>query len=297
MRFCLELVSNYLRFSGFYSGFYHEVHEEIEGLFSIFVFFVTFVVRNMSVLAASNISHTYANGVQALRNISLEIERGEFVAIVGPTGCGKSTLLRILSGLLPPSVGQVVLDGQPLGAPSARVGIMFQDPALLPWRSVVQNIGLPMELGQAKTIDPSRISELVTLVGLMGFENALPRELSGGMAQRTALARALLSHPPVLLLDEPFGALDAFTREDLTSALQGICQSQQTTTLLITHNINEAVFLADRICVLSMRPGQLVGIVPVTLPRPRHWLMETEPAFGEIIRQVRMLLGQGRAGK
>ena len=216
----------------------------------------------MTGLVASNISHTYASGVQALRNISLALTPGEFVAIVGPTGCGKSTLLRIMAGLLTPSAGQVTLDDVRLNAPSGRIGIMFQDPSLLPWRTVQQNIALPLELGAHPTTDPDRIGELLSLVGLAGFAHSLPRELSGGMAQRTALARALLMRPPVLLLDEPFGALDAFTREDLTSALQEITQAQPTTTLLITHNINEAVFLADRVCVLSARPGQLAGVVP-----------------------------------
>lgn len=245
----------------------------------------------MNFLTATHISHTYPNGVQALRDVTLELSRGEFVAIVGPTGCGKSTLLRILSGLLLPSAGLIMLAEQPVHQPSTQIGIMFQDSALLPWRTVAQNIRLPIELGQKMSAAQmtARVNELVRLVGLEGFENALPRELSGGMAQRTALARALLTRPPVLLLDEPFGALDAFTREGLTEAVQDIGQSQNTTTVLITHSINEAIFLADRVYVLSPRPGQLSGIVAVTLPRPRHWLMESEPAFGQLIRQVREL--------
>ncbi len=244
----------------------------------------------MSFLTATQISHVYPNGLQTLNDINLDIVQGEFVAIVGPTGCGKSTLLRILSGLLSPSTGQVALAGVAVTQPSAQIGIMFQDPALLPWRSVIQNVALPIELGQAAPM--ARVSELVQLVGLTGFEHTLPRELSGGMAQRVALARTLLTQPPVLLLDEPFGALDAFTRETLTAALQDICQAQRTTTLLITHNVNEAVFLADRICVLSARPGHIAGIVTVPLPRPRRWMMESEAQFGAVIQNARELLGR-----
>ncbi len=242
----------------------------------------------MSFLAVTHISHVYPNGLQTLHDINLEIVQGEFVAIVGPTGCGKSTLLRILSGLLRPSSGQVNLAGVAVTQPSTQIGIMFQDSALLPWRSVLQNVALPIELGQAASM--TRVNELVQLVGLAGFEHTLPRELSGGMAQRTALARTLLTQPPVLLLDEPFGALDAFTREELTVALQEICLAQRTTTLLITHNVNEAVFLADRICVLSARPGQVAGMVGVPLPRPRRWAMESTPQFGAVIQSVRELL-------
>ena len=248
----------------------------------------------MSFLSATNISHSYANGVQALREVALGLARGEFVAIVGPTGCGKSTLLRILAGLLKPTEGEIHLAGQLLTQPSAQIGIMFQNSALLPWRTVLQNVALPLELGRAAMhLNQQRLPQsLLEMVGLQGFEQAHPDELSGGMAQRTALARALVLQPPVLLLDEPFAALDAFTREGLTLSLQQIWQSQQSSIALVTHNIHEAVFLADRIVVLSARPGQVTGVVPVTLPRPRAWSMESEPAFGMLVRRVRELLGR-----
>lgn len=243
-------------------------------------------------LIARGVSHDYANGTQALRDISLAIEAGEFVAVVGPTGCGKSTLLRILAGLLTPTSGTVWLGQHEQRQPSEQIGIMFQNPALLPWRTVIQNIALPLELGKTAFNENADLPhQMLQLVGLHGFESAYPHELSGGMAQRVALARALVKRPPVLLLDEPFGALDAFTRESLTLSLQQIWEAQKASVILVTHNIHEAVFLADRIVVLSTRPGQVRGIVPVPLPRPRTWVMEGEMAFGQIVREVRGLLG------
>lgn len=256
-------------------------------------------------LIADRISHTYPNGVQALLDFTLHAPPGRFVAIVGPSGCGKSTLLRILAGLIRPSAGQVWLDGQPITQPSSRIGMMFQDAALLPWRTVVQNIHLPLELGGRtargagrgafafSTREPrSQISDLIQLVGLTGFEDAYPRELSGGMAQRVALARALVTQPPVLLLDEPFGALDALTRESLTASVEGILHHTGTTAVMVTHSITEAVFLADQVIVSSSRPGRVVGTVQVTLPRPRAWAMESQPEFGRYVGLVRSMLGQ-----
>ncbi len=249
-------------------------------------------------LIADAISVTYANGVEALRRFTLEVKRGEFVAVVGPSGCGKSTLLRALAGLIVPSAGQVRLDGHPVTQPSHQVGMLFQEPALLPWRTVEKNIGLPFELGNnASRLPPGdatwlrrRIADLIQLVGLSGFERAYPRELSGGMAQRAALARALVTEPPILLLDEPFGALDALTRETLTAALEGIWRASHTTGVLVTHSIPEAVFLADRIVVSTPRPGQVSGVVEVPLPRPRAWEMERLPEFVEAMQTARSLL-------
>jgi NitT/TauT family transport system ATP-binding protein len=251
----------------------------------------------MSHLIATSISHTYPSGTQALHNFSLEVNAGEFVAIVGPSGCGKSTLLRILAGLLPPTSGQVSLDGRAITAPMPQIGIMFQDAALLPWRTVAQNVALPSELSDWRLgISDSPITNhqsLINLVGLSDFQNAYPRELSGGMAQRTALARALTTQPPLLLLDEPFGALDAFTRESLTQAIETIGRSQGTTVVLVTHNLNEAVFLADRVIPCSPRPAQALEAVPVPLPRPRQWRMEAEPAFVTAVQRVRLALTDG----
>jgi NitT/TauT family transport system ATP-binding protein len=253
--------------------------------------------------SAQSISHTYPSGTQALHHFSLEVNAGEFVAIVGPSGCGKSTLLRILAGLLQPTSGQVSLNGQPITAPVPQIGIMFQEAALLPWRTVAQNVALPLELGREirdwrleiaqspiSNLPISNLQSLISLVGLTDFRDAYPQELSGGMAQRVALARALVAQPPVLLLDEPFGALDAFTRESLTQAIENICRAQGTTVILVTHNLNEAVFLADRVIACSPRPAQPLEVVPVKLPRPRAWTMEAEPAFISAVQQTREAL-------
>jgi NitT/TauT family transport system ATP-binding protein len=252
-------------------------------------------------LSAQSISHTYPGGTQALHNFSLEVSAGEFVAIVGPSGCGKSTLLRVLAGLLQPTSGQVSLNGQVITAPVSQIGIMFQEAALLPWRTVAQNVVLPLEIGreirdwrleiaQSPNLPISNLQSLLALVGLTDFRDAYPKELSGGMAQRAALARALVAQPPVLLLDEPFGALDAFTRESLTQAIESICREQGTTVILVTHNLNEAVFLADRVIACSPRPAHALEAVPVNLPRPRAWHMEAEPAFIAAVQATRKAL-------
>ena len=256
-------------------------------------------------LVADHISHTYATGVEALRDFSLRAPCGQFVVIVGPSGCGKSTLLRVLSGLIRPSAGEVRLNDERITQPSPRIGLMFQDAALLPWRTVEQNIRLPLELGDRAAITlrlgssaarmrdgQFAIDDLIRLVGLSGFEQAYPRELSGGMAQRVSLARALITRPPVLLLDEPFGALDAMTRESLTASVEGILRTTKTTAVMVTHSIAEAVFLADQIVVCSPRPGRVVGTVQVGLPRPRTWAMESWPQFGALVGRVRELLAQ-----
>jgi len=253
----------------------------------------------MPIITANAIGVTYPNGVEALRNFSLEMERGEFVAIVGPSGCGKSTFLRVLAGLLLPATGIVYVDGERVTRPSRHVSMLFQEPALLPWRTVEKNIELPLEVG-AKAVNtdaaisnlqsPREASNLIRLVGLEGFEHARPRELSGGMAQRAALARALITQPPVLLLDEPFGALDALTRESLTATLEGIWRAANTTGLMVTHSIRESIFLADRVVICSPRPGQVAGIVPINLPRPRSWDMESWPEFTARKNEIRAIL-------
>ena len=256
----------------------------------------------MPIITANAISVTYPNGVAALRRFSLEMERGEFVAIVGSSGCGKSTFLRVLAGLLKPTSGSVVLDGEPVTQPSQHVSILFQEPALLPWRTVERNLRLPLEVGsrgqgsgvRSESISTrsvqSRISDLIRLVGLEGFEHAHPRELSGGMAQRVALARALITQPPVLLLDEPFGALDALTRESLTATLESIWRAANTTGLMVTHSIRESIFLADRVVICTPRPGQVAGVVPINLPRPRSWDMESWPEFTARKNEIRAIL-------
>ena len=215
---------------------------------------------------------TASGPVEALRDIDLAVGRGELVAIVGPSGCGKSTLLRIIAGLRPPSRGRVEVDGRPVVRPLASVGMVFQAPVLLKWRSIEANVLLPAELSR---LDPrayrERAAELLRLVGLSEFAQKLPRELSGGMQQRASLCRALLLDPPLLLMDEPFGALDAMTRDEMNLELLrvwGEASGERKTIVFVTHSIPEAVFLADRVVVMTPRPGRLARVFDVPHPRP-----------------------------
>jgi NitT/TauT family transport system ATP-binding protein len=232
-------------------------------------------------LLAEGLRHVYAGAqgeLLALDGVSLAVGRGEFVAIVGPSGCGKSTLLRILGGLLAPSEGQVRLDGQPLSAPRREIGYVFQNVTLMPWRTVLRNVTLPLEVAKVSRAQAERQArELLELVGLAGFEAAYPRELSGGMAQRVAIARALVAGPEVLLLDEPFGALDALTRELMNLELLRIWQARQVTAVLVTHTLQ----------ALSPRPGTIRAEVWVDLPRPRTLEVMYTEFFGAISRRVR----------
>lgn len=208
--------------------------------------------------------------VHALDDINLEVRRNEFVTLVGRSGCGKSTMLRLIAGLLRPTSGTVTVAGEPVTGPRQDVSFMFQRSALLPWRSVLDNIMLPVEILRLdKQAMRERAHELLHLAGLAGFEKRLPHELSGGMQQRVSLCRSLIQNPKVLLMDEPFSALDALTREELSIELQRIKMEQETTIIFVTHSIEEAVLLADRVVVLSPRPGRLRKIVDVDIPRPR----------------------------
>jgi NitT/TauT family transport system ATP-binding protein len=248
-----------------------------------------------STLVVKGISAVFPNGnggLQALERLSFSIYPKQFVCVLGPSGSGKSTLLRILAGLLQPSEGEVRYYGELLTRPRRGVGFVFQKANLMPWRTVLENIVLPLELHHVPQSQArERALELVHLVGLQGFENTLPRDLSGGMAQRVAIARALVHDPDVLLLDEPFGALDALTRERMGAELLRIWEANHKTVIMVTHSIPEALFLADRVLVLSPRPGRLRLDLPVTLPRPRDPEILYTPAFGELARKLRSAIG------
>ena len=243
------------------------------------------------VLEGRGIRHLYSGGqgaLLALDGVSLAVGQGEFVAIVGPSGCGKSTLLRILGGLLPTSEGEVWLDGGRLTAPRRQVAFVFQAVNLMPWRTVLQNVTLPLEVaGVSRGQAEQRAAGLLRLVGLTGFERVYPRALSGGMAQRVALARALVGEPEVLLLDEPFGSLDALNREQMNLELLRIWRARQVTAVMVTHDLREAVFLADRVLVMSSRPGRIRSVVAVDLPRPRTLDVLYTEFFGALSRRVR----------
>lgn len=229
--------------------------------------------------------------VEALSEVDLDVSPGQFVAVVGASGCGKSTLLRLVAGLLPPSAGTVEVGGMPVLGPDGRAGIVFQSPVLLPWRSVRRNVELPLDiLPSARAIPRTRVAELLTLAGLAGFEDRRPRELSGGMQQRVAICRALVHDPGLLLMDEPFGALDALTRETMNLELQRIWLATGKTVLLITHSIGEAVLLADRVVVMTPRPGRVRGVLDIRLPRPRSMAVVREPAYADACERIRALL-------
>lgn len=230
----------------------------------------------------------------ALGPLTLSIAQGSLVCLIGPSGCGKSSLIRALAGLQVPERGEVFLDGGRIGQPSRRIGLMFQDANLMPWRTVSENITLPLELaGMPPEERQAAVEGLLPRLGLGSeFSQAYPGELSGGMAQRVALGRVLIQHPDVLLLDEPFGALDAMTREQLSLDLMQVWANDGQTIVLVTHNIHEAVLLADRIVVLSRRPGQLLADIAIALPRPRRIEDSYNPYFGEIAAQVREVISQ-----
>ena len=234
-------------------------------------------------IAIDDVSKAYAlrgNTVEAVRNLSLTIGDGELVSLVGASGCGKSTLLTLVAGLAPPSAGEIRIDGAPVTRPQTGIGFVFQDPVLLDWRRALDNVMISVE---ARALPPAdyrqRARDLLRSVGLAGFEERYPYELSGGMRQRVSICRALIHEPPVLLMDEPFGALDALTREQLMLDLLRIWQAHRKTVLFVTHSISEAVFLSDRVVVLTPRPARIQEIIPIDLPRPRVLKLQQSPEF------------------
>jgi NitT/TauT family transport system ATP-binding protein len=214
--------------------------------------------------------HSRRGVVEALRGVDLEVREGEFIALVGRSGCGKSTLLRLIAGLVPVSAGRISVGGTPVTRPRQDVALMFQSPALLPWRTVADNVLLPVEMFGWDTGEyRDQALRLLDTVGLAGFEKRLPHELSGGMQQRVALCRSLIQQPRVMLMDEPFSALDALTREEMAIELQRIHMEHGATTVFVTHSITEAVLLADRVAVLTPRPGRILRVMDIDIPRPR----------------------------
>jgi len=244
-------------------------------------------------IAVHDLSKSYATrdgGVVALDRTTFSIDEGEFVAVVGPSGCGKSTLLKILAGILPASSGDARLRGTLIEGPRRDIGVVFQSPVLFPWRTVLDNVLLPVDVQKLDRARYARVGlDLLALVGLGGFDHRYPWELSGGMQQRVAITRALVHDPAMLLMDEPFGALDAMTREHMNVELQRIWLERKKTVLFITHSIPEAVFLADRVLVMTPRPGRLMDDVRVDIPRPRNLDVMNTPAFGRYVHHIRGL--------
>jgi NitT/TauT family transport system ATP-binding protein len=244
-------------------------------------------VRDLTMVYSTKAGDT----VTALVDISASLGTGEFVTIVGPSGCGKSTLLKLVAGIMAPSRGEIFYEGTRLEGPTERMGLVFQRPVLLPWRSVMDNVLFPIEmLGRSVREYRSRAQDLIDLVGLSGFERSYPGELSGGMQQRVSLCRSLVYDPHLLLMDEPFAALDALTREELGMELLRIWSERRKTILFVTHSIQEAVLLADRVLVMSPRPGRIVASLVIDLPRPRELAMVATPTFGGYASEIRDLI-------
>jgi len=253
-----------------------------------------------------DVSLTYSGGddpIFALDRVSIKTAKGEFVAVVGPSGCGKSTLMKLVTGLLPPTSGTVVVDGRVVDRPIKGVGMAFQNATLMPWRTTLRNVMLPLEIVQPfkserhrhRREHAERAERLLASVGLNGFAKKYPWELSGGMQQRANLCRALVHAPQLLMLDEPFAALDAFTREELWGVMQDLWMRQRFSAMLVTHDLREAVYLADTVYVMSKRPGQIIHTRQVPLPRPRTLADSFEPHFVEIVHELRDKISEARA--
>ena len=262
-----------------------------------------------SFVELEKVTHTYGRGerrVQALSETSLRVEKGDFVALVGPSGCGKSTILKLVTGLINASTGYVFVAGRQIGAEPVRVGMAFQNPTLLPWLTLLDNVMLPLKIvppfrqqyrAKRRGEFRDRIEALLAQVGLAGFSNKYPWQLSGGMLQRASLCRALIHEPQLLMLDEPFGALDQFTREELWGVMQDLWTTHRPTVLLVTHDLKEAGFLANRICVMAARPGRIIDDSVVPFPRPRTVEMSYEPDFVAMTQRLRELIVRAKPPK
>jgi NitT/TauT family transport system ATP-binding protein len=244
-------------------------------------------------------------GTLALQGTTLSVGKGEFIAVVGPSGCGKSTLMRLVTGLWPTTAGSVLVAGKEVDGPLSIAGMAFQNPTLLPWRNILDNVMLPLEvvephrrlLSKERANYVARAKDLLKLVGLDGFDQKFPYELSGGMQQRASLCRALIHEPALLMLDEPFAALDVFTREDLWSVLQDVWMARRPTVILVTHDLREAAFLADRVLVMSSRPGRIIAERMVDLPRPRTLETTYTPEFVSLVHDLREYISAARKGE
>jgi NitT/TauT family transport system ATP-binding protein len=253
-------------------------------------------------VALESVTHNYGRDdrqVKALDETNLKIDKGDFIALVGPSGCGKSTILKLVTGLLTATSGYVLVAGREVGAQPVRVGMAFQNPTLLPWLSVRDNVMLPLKIvppfrrdysAKRKTEFRDRVESLLSQVGLGGFGSKFPWQLSGGMMQRASLCRALVHEPQLLMLDEPFGALDQFTREDLWGIMQDLWIAHRPTVLLVTHDLKEAAYLANRICVMQARPGRIIADTAVPFPRPRSIAMSFDPQFVALTQQLREMI-------
>lgn len=246
----------------------------------------------MAISDASKYYETRTGHVHALDNVSLDVREGEFLCILGPSGCGKTTLLWSMAGLHSLSSGTIKLGNEVISKPHAEIGMIFQDANLLPWRTLQKNIELPFEIKRTAP-ERERINKLLKRVGLEGFETKMPRELSGGMQQRASIVRSLSVDPAVLLMDEPFGALDAFTRDEMNLLIQEIWMETRKTIAFVTHSITEAIFLADRVAVMSARPGRIAEIYDVDIPRPRSVDIQTRPEFIERVLHVKSRIEHG----
>jgi NitT/TauT family transport system ATP-binding protein/sulfonate transport system ATP-binding protein len=227
-----------------------------------------------TLLEIQHIDRTYIdandNTVEALRDVSLTVRRGEFISIIGPSGCGKTTLLRLIAGLDTPEAGVLTLDGQEITGPSPHRGYVFQQSSLFPWLTVEKNIASGLKIRGLYEEQKEEVAKYIDLIGLTGFEKSFPHQISGGMAQRVAIARALINRPDALLLDEPMGALDSFTRADIQEKLLELWQRDKTTMILVTHDVDESIYLSDRIVIMTPRPGKISEIMEIQLPHPRH---------------------------